>query len=46
MANWIMQNKVDTPKNLENFNVDGWKYKETSKKDSLGNKRMVFVKVI
>jgi len=44
MANWIVESKVNLPKELENFSTDKWQYQSTSEADKLGNKRMLFIK--
>ena len=48
MANWIVKNKLtlSSPKNLEKFQEDGWKFKKWSDPDKLGNRRILFVKNI
>ncbi len=48
MANWIVKNKLtlSSPKNLEKFQEDGWKFKEWSDPDNLGNRRALFVKTV
>lgn len=44
MANWIVENEIDSLEALEQFKEDGWKFKGWGAEDALGNKRALFVK--
>ena len=46
MANWIIENKIEKPRDLQNFSIDGWRFKSESAKDTLGNSSMLFIKTL